>query len=57
LTKRKAVRPWLPQAGAMFNEAPMLTPVQALMTGGAVIVGGIVIFALLLVVTRWLATR
>ncbi len=41
----------------MFNEAPMLTPSQALMTGGAVIVGGIVVFALLLVVTRWLAKR
>lgn len=41
----------------MFDIAPQLTPVEALLTGSAVIGGGTVIFALVLLLTRWLAKR
>ncbi|HTH16497.1 MAG TPA: hypothetical protein VL974_07585 [Magnetospirillum sp.] len=41
----------------MFDAPPTLTPFEALLTGGGVIVGGTVLFALLLLFTRWLARR
>lgn len=43
--------------GAMFETAPTMTPFEALLTGGGVILGGIALFALTLWVTRWLARR
>lgn len=43
--------------GAMFETAPILTPYEALLTGGGVILGGIALFALTLWFTRWLARR
>lgn len=41
----------------MFETAPTLTPFQALMAGGGIIAGGIVMLALTLWLARWLARR
>lgn len=41
----------------MFDTAPTLTPFEALLTGSAVLIGGTVVFALVLLFTRWLARR
>lgn len=41
----------------MLDTAPTLTPYEALLTGGGVILGGIALFALTLLLTRWLARR
>lgn len=41
----------------MFDVAPTLTPLEALLTGSAVILGGTALFALVLLLTRWLARR
>lgn len=41
----------------MFDSAPTFTPAEALLTGSAVILGGTVVFALVLLVTRWFARR
>jgi hypothetical protein len=41
----------------MFDTAPTLTPLAALLTGGGVILGGIALFAATLLLTRWLARR
>lgn len=41
----------------MFDTAPTMTPLEALLTGGGVILGGIALLALTLYVTRWLARR
>lgn len=41
----------------MFDTAPTMTPFEALLTGGGVILGGLVLFAATLLLTRWLARR
>lgn len=41
----------------MFDTAPTLTPPEALLTGIGVIIGGTILFGLLLLFTRWLARR
>lgn len=40
-----------------LETAPTLTPFEALLTGGGIILGGIALFGLMLVLTRWLARR
>lgn len=40
-----------------FDTAPTLTPDQAILVGGGVILGGVVLFVALLWLTRWLARR
>ncbi|MBX9634962.1 MAG: hypothetical protein K2X44_08275 [Magnetospirillum sp.] len=41
----------------MFDTAPTLTPSEALLTGSAVFIGGIIVFGLVLLATRWFAKR
>lgn len=40
-----------------FDTAPTLTPDEAMIVGGLVILGGILLFAAVLWLTRWLARR
>jgi len=40
-----------------FDTAPTLTPDEAMIVGGLVILGGIALFVGVLYVTRWLARR
>jgi len=40
-----------------LHEAPTLTPAEALMAGSAVLVGGVLIFALMLLIIRRIARR
>lgn len=57
MTKGKDRRPLPGDPGSMFQTAPTLAPFAALLTGGAIIVGGIALLALTLLLTRWLARR
>lgn len=47
----------LPPMFRSLQTAPTLTPYEALLVGGGIILGGIALFALMLLVTRWLARR
>lgn len=40
-----------------FNTAPTLTPDEAMIVGGLVILGGIALFIAVIYATRWLARR
>ena len=40
-----------------FDTAPTLTPDEAVLAGGLVILGGILLFGAVLWLTRWLAKR
>ncbi|MCA1907633.1 MAG: hypothetical protein LDL39_04655 [Magnetospirillum sp.] len=40
-----------------FDTAPSLSPDEAMIVGGLVILGGIALFAGMLLLTRWLARR
>ena len=57
MTKGKDRRLAPGDPAAMFDTAPTMTPLEALLTGGGVILGGIALLALTLYVTRWLARR